>query len=47
MNSSSREKGIAKPRKTVSFWALGCLPLTKSFRKVFFFFLMFIDNHIK
>ena len=34
MNSSSREKGIAKPRKTVSFWAFGCLPITKSFRKV-------------
>ena len=34
MNSSSREKGIAKPRKTVSFLAFGFLPLTKSFRKV-------------
>ena len=32
--NSSREKDIAKPGKTVSFWAFGCLPLTKSFRKV-------------
>ena len=32
--NSFREKGIAKPGKTVSFWAFGCLPLTKSVRKV-------------
>ena len=32
--NSSREKDIAKPEKTVSFWAFGCLPITKSFGKV-------------
>lgn len=32
--NSSREKDIAKPEKTVSLWAFGCLTLTKSFRKV-------------
>ena len=32
--NGSIEKGIAKPGKTVSFLAFGCLPLTKSFRKV-------------
>ena len=32
--NSSREKSTAKPGKTVSFLAFGCLPLTKSLRKV-------------
>ena len=31
---SSREKGVGKLGKTVSFWAFGCLPLTRRFWKV-------------